>query len=276
MSVIEGRLPAPRTNEIIVAKAVALNHGLNIGDTIKLPHYILYGAEQAIIFGEPVEMEIVGLLERGSPTRGGQSLSNEMWMSFASYEFMSNHESVSSRRIRLFVIPTEGNKVELDRWLEKNVASKQTIVSTYASRYIEISEMLRNLTLSFTAIEIGIALIAAISVAVMNYILFTQRREEFGILNALGGNRPWLVMRTAKEIGSIVAFAWLISVAIYGVGLALIQAAVYAPKGIQLNILNPIPWLFTVPIPLTIILTSAGTIAWVLIKLDPVTIIERR
>jgi ABC-type antimicrobial peptide transport system permease subunit len=136
--------------------------------------------------------------------------------------------------------------------------------------------MLRNLTLSFTAIEIGIALIAAISVAVMNYILFTQRREEFGILNALGGNRPWLVMRTAKEIGSIVAFAWLISVTIYGVGLALIQAAVYAPKGIQLNILNPIPWLFTVPIPLTIILTSAGTIAWVLIKLDPVTIIERR
>jgi hypothetical protein len=44
----------------------------------------------------------------------------------------------------------------------------------------------------------------------------------------------------------------------------------------NVDLLNPIPWLFMFPIPMAIIFTSAGTIAGVLTKLDPVTIIERR
>jgi len=84
------------------------------------------------------------------------------------------------------------------------------------------------------------------------------------------------VMRTAKETGSIVASAWLISVVLYGVGLAIVQTVVFTPKGIHLNLLTPIPWLFTFPIPLTVILASAGTIASTLTKLDPVAVIERR
>jgi len=276
LEVIDGRLPNARTNEIVVAETVALNLGLKVGDTINLPHFILYGAEQAIIFEDPVKMEVVGIVARGKNVQGERSLSHEMWLSFASYEFMANHEATSSRRIRLFVVPTEGHKAELDRWLEQNIASQQTNVSTYASRYEEISEMLRNLTLSFAVLEIGIVMIAAIAISVLNYILFTQRREEFGILNALGRNRPWLVMRTAKETGSIVASAWMISVVLYGVGLAIVQTVVFTPKGIHLDLLTPIPWLFTFPIPLTVILVSAGTIASTLTKLDPVAVIERR
>lgn len=276
MQVINGRLPESRSNEIVVAKAVAQNLGLRIGDVIDLPHYIVYGAEQAILFEEPVEMVVVGILERQAETQNGQSNTNEMWLSFASYEFMSSHEILSSRLVRLFIVPSEGHKAELDQWLDESIASKQTHVSTYASRYTEITEMLRNLTLSFTIVEIGIALIAAISITVMNHILFTQRKDEFGILNALGRNRFWLILRTAKETGSIVAVAWLISIAIYGVCLAILQAAVFAPKGIHLDLFNPIPWLFTFPIPLTVILSSAGAIAWILHKLDPVRVIERR
>jgi ABC-type antimicrobial peptide transport system permease subunit len=110
----------------------------------------------------------------------------------------------------------------------------------------------------------------------MNYISFTQRREEFGILSALGHNRTWLVLRTAKETGSIVAVAWAISMLIYGVGLFVVQTTIYTPKGIGLNLLTPIPWLFTFPIPLVIAIASAGTIAWLLTKLDPISIIERQ
>lgn len=55
-----------------------------------------------------------------------------------------------------------------------------------------------------------------------------------------------------------------------------VQATIYTPKGIGLNLFNPIPWLFTFPIPLAVILASAGTIARVLRRLDPVSIIERR
>ncbi len=273
MRLQQGRLPRARSNEIVVAEAVALNLGLQAGDTINLPYFIMYQVEQFIFLNDPVEMVVVGILERQAGTDQGV---NDMWLSFASYEFMTNHESTASRTVRLFVVPVEGRKAELDTWLERDVASMQTRVATYETRYSEIQETIRDLTLLFAAMEISIAVIATIAMMVMNYISFTQRRGEFGILNALGRGRRWLVLRTARETGSIVGVAWLVSAVIYGVSLFLIQITVYDPKGIELNLLNPIPWLFTFPIPLAVIFASAGTIAWLLSKLDPVMVIERR
>jgi len=273
MRLQQGRLPRARSNEIVVAEAVALNHGLQVGDTINLPYLIMYQVEQLILFDDPVEMVIVGILERQTEANHGV---NDMWLSFASYEFMMNHESTASRTVRLFVVPIEGRKPELDTWLERNVASMQTRIATCGIRYREIQEMVRDLTLIFAATEISIAVLATIAMTIMNYISFTQRRGEFGILNALGRGRRWLVLRTARETGSIVGVAWLVSAAIYGASLFLMQVAVYDPKGIELNLLNPIPWLFTFPIPLAVIFASAGTIAWLLSKLDPVMVIERR
>jgi ABC-type lipoprotein release transport system permease subunit len=277
MEVKEGRLPRTRSNEIVIAEAVALNHGLHVGDTIGLPYHILHQAEQMVLLNKPVEMVVVGILENQTERSGaGQAVYNEMWLSFASYEFMASHESLSSRPVRLFVVPQDGRKAELDSWLEQDIASTQTNVATYAARYREIQEMIRNLALLFAATEIGIVVVAAIAVAIMNYISFAQRREEYGVLNALGRSLPWLVRRTAKETGSVAAVAWLISAAIYGIALLGIQAAVYTPKGIGLNLLNPIPWLFMLPIPLAVVLASAGTIAQALRRLDPVAVIERR
>lgn len=156
------------------------------------------------------------------------------------------------------------------------MSSTQTNVTTYETRHSKAKERMRNIILLFATTEIGITVIAAIAVAIMNYISLAQRREEFGVLNALGRSRLWLVLRTARETGSVVAIAWWISAVIYGVSLFCAQVAVYAPKGIDLDLLNPVPWLFTFPIPLAVILTSAGTIAWVLRRLDSVAVIERR
>jgi hypothetical protein len=58
--------------------------------------------------------------------------------------------------------------------------------------------------------------------------------------------------------------------------LLLAQANIYAPKGLGMDFLNLAPWLFTLPIPLAVVAASAGTIAWMLSRLDPVSIIERR
>jgi ABC-type lipoprotein release transport system permease subunit len=276
MRLQQGRLPRARSNEIVVAKAVALNHGLQVGDTINLPYLIMYQVEQFIFSDDPVEMAVVGILERQAEQAGTNQGVNDMWLSFASYEFMTNHESTASRAVHLFVVPVEGRKAELDTWLERDVASMQTRVATYETRYSEIQETIRDLTLVFAATEISIAVLATIAMTVMNYISFTQRRGEFGILNALGRGRRWLVLRTARETGSIVGVAWLASAVIYGASLFLIQVTVYEPRGIELNLLNPIPWLFTFPIPLAVIFASAGTIAWLLSKLDPVMVIERR
>jgi hypothetical protein len=61
-----------------------------------------------------------------------------------------------------------------------------------------------------------------------------------------------------------------------GVGLLGMQSLVYAPRGLTLDFFSLAPWLLTTPVPLAVALASVGTIAWMLSKLDPVAVIERR
>ncbi len=281
MHVDEGRLPRARSNEIVLPESVAMNHGLRVGDTVNLPFHILGQADQMILSNAPIEMSVVGIigqtaLRLRSEQAGQAHSSDDLWLGFASYEYLASHESTSFRPVRLLVVPTEGRKAELDVWLEEGVDSVQTNVATYNMQYHELQQTMREMALIFVVTEIGIAIIAAIAVATMNYVFFSQRRQEFGALHALGHSRLWLILRTVKETASVVAVAWLISAVAYGISLICAQLIVYAPKGLTLNLFNPIPWLFTLPIPLAVVIAGAGTISHMLTKLDPVSIIERR
>jgi ABC-type antimicrobial peptide transport system permease subunit len=128
----------------------------------------------------------------------------------------------------------------------------------------------------FGAVEIVVAVVAAVALAVLSYTFLTQRREEFGVLHAIGHSRPWLVLRTVRETASTIGLAWLLSALVCGIGLVSVQSGLYAPRGLSLNLLNPVPWLFTLPIPVAVIAASGGLVARMLRRLDPVTIIERR
>ena len=201
---------------------------------------------------------------------------SDLWLGFASYEFLESHELYSSQSVHLLVIPTEGRKVELDEWLEKDVASTHINVLTYDMQYHEIQQAKRGILLACAALESLIAVVAAVAVGILNYIFFAQRLEEFGILHATGHGRRWLVLRTVRETASVVGLAWFIGAAICVVGLILAQVTIYASEGVSVNFFNTTPWLFTLPIPLVIVATSAVTIARKLSKFDPVSIIERK
>lgn len=259
----EGRLPRPRSNEIALSVTVAVNRGLRVGDRVG-------GAQSqtgvSLVHDDlPVEMVVVGIL---SPERP--------WFGLASLEYLQSHELVSIRPLRLLVVPHAGRQAELARWLEDSIASNETGVITSATAARDYRELMASLTLAFALLEGMIAVVAAGAMVTLNTIFFNQRKEEFGVLNAIGRSRRWLVGRTVKETGSLTALAWLIGAALCGTGLLGMQALLYAPRGLSLDFANWAPWLFTVPLPLSIVLASAVTIARMLRKLDPVAIIERR
>jgi len=261
---VEGRLPHARSNEIIISEAVALNRGLRVGDTVGRPAQAGDEADPLITDDIPAEMVVVGLLS-----------CDDLWLGFASFEYLESHELTSSRPVHLLVLPAEGHKHELDAWLEESVASTQTDVNTYDAYRREFQQETRVMLLLFATVECIIAIVAAIALATLNYIFFAQRREEFGILHAVGRSRPWLVLRTVKETGGVVAVAWLIGAAVCVVSLVCAQATIYAPRGLSLDLFNLVPWLFTLPIPLAVVAVSTGTIGRMLRKLDPVSTIER-
>ena len=266
INIVEGRLPRSRSNEIVISAAVAQNRGLHLGDKVGRP---VQGrsSETAMPIEDdiPAEMVIVGLLS-----------GDELWLGLVSLEFLESHELTNSRSTRLIIIPREGSKGELDTWLEQSVASAQTEVFTYEVKHREYQQVIKTMLLLFTGVEFIIAVVAAIALAILNHIFYSERREEFGLLNAIGRSRPWLVLRTVKETASVVGIAWLIGAAVCVVGITIAQSMIYAPQGLNLDPFNPVPWLFTLPIPLAVIVVGAGTISRTLSRLDPVSIIERR
>jgi putative ABC transport system permease protein len=262
VQVQQGRLPRPRSNDIVLSSAVAANRGLEVGDVI--------GGEvetggALVVDNLPTEMVVAGILSPDRP-----------WIGLVSYEFLQSHELTSSQSPRLLVIPREGEKQALDRWLETGVDSTQTHIITYGLVESEYRQMTASIILVFALLECMIAVVAAVALATLNHIFFAQRREEFGILNAIGRGRRWLVSRTMKETGSVIGVAWIIGAALCGVCLLCWQAFVYAPRGLVIDFGNPAPWLLTLPIPLAAALASVGAVAWVLSRLDPVAVVERR
>ncbi|HSR30225.1 MAG TPA: FtsX-like permease family protein [Anaerolineae bacterium] len=264
VQIVEGRLPRARSNEIVLSKAVATNRGLRVGDSIGRP---LQKDDDDLFISDdmPAEMTIVGLLSR-----------DDVWLGFASLEYLESHELTSARQPHLLVLPKNGREAELEAWLEEHVASTQTEVGTYKAVHRDVRQTTLALVALFTAVESIIAVIAAIALAALNHIFFAQRQDEFGVLYAIGRSRPWLVFRTVKETAGAVGLAWLLGAAVCMAGLLFVQGAIYAPRGLSLNLANLMPWLFTLPIPLAVVAVSSGTIGHMLRKLDPVATIERR
>jgi ABC-type lipoprotein release transport system permease subunit len=258
MQLTEGRLPQSHSNEIVLSEAVVANRGLRVGDAVGRP---VYEEDEDI----PAEMVVVGIL--ASP---------DIALGFASLEYLESHALYSSSAVSLLAVPAEGQKSELDAWLEGYVASEGTRVSTYGASLREARQSTLAMHLLFAGLEAVIALVAAAALTALNHIYFAQRQEEFGILHAVGRGRPWLTLRAAKESGGVVAVGWLIGAALCMAGLVCAQASVYGPRGLSLDLANPAPWLFTVPIPLAVVAASAGTISRLLSRLDPVAVIERR
>jgi ABC-type lipoprotein release transport system permease subunit len=262
LHVQEGHLPQPRSNEIVLSAAIATNRDLHVGDVIGGE---TDNGDAFVTDNLPTEMVVVGILSPDRP-----------WIGVASYEYLHSHELTSSRNPRLLVIPRQGQKQSLDSWLEESVASTQARVITYAVMEREYREMMTSTVLTFAALEYMVAAVAAIALATLNHIFFTQRREEFGILNALGRSRLWLVLRTMRETGSVAGIAWVVGAVLCGVGLLGVQSLVYGPRGLTVDFSSLSPWLLTLPLPLSVVAASAGVVAWMLHRLDPVSVIERR
>ena len=259
----EGRLPQPHTNEIVLSRALAQNRNWRVGDKIGRAHD---GKEDDEL---PTEMVVVGILS-SLPDQ------EDLWTGFISFEYLSSHEFYASHPIHMLVLPQEGCKSKLDAWLEESVASERTAVQTFDRMETDYRSAMWIILALFGIIESVIATVAAAALAILSYTFFVQRQGEFGVLHAIGRSRRWLVLRTARESASVVAVAWLLGAVLCGIGLIYMQVCVFAPKGMTFNVFNPAPWMFTLPLPLVVVIVGVGLVARMLRKLDPVAVIERR
>ena len=206
-------------------------------------------------------------------------MKDENWLAFISLEFIESHESyrLSSEHVPLLlVVPRAGREAALDDWLEGELSSNEVSVSTYRRQAMHFQKAIRNQALVIALLESIIAAMAAIALAALNHIFVMQRRTEFGVLHALGYGRSFLVRRGIADVASAVGMAWLLSVALCLVGLLYLQYGAFAPLGLKLDFFNVTPWLFTLPIPVAVLVATGGTTARALSRFDPISIVEDR
>jgi ABC-type lipoprotein release transport system permease subunit len=268
----EGELPQPRTGQIVLTRALARNRGLSVGDALGRPIHEMDSMPTELTITGLLDSSALGLTER----KGYRVPSASRWVGFVSYEFVEDHEQYSAVPMHALVIPAEGREAEIETWLEKSIASPQVEVETFGTVYRGWQRGMQTTILILVSAQSILAVVAAVALAILNTIFVSQRRDEFGILHAVGHSRAGMIARTMRESVGMASAAWLIGAACCLVLLLSAQTIVYVPRGMSLDLTNIVPWLFTLPIPLTVVVATAGTIAWALSKLDPVTVIERR
>lgn len=263
----EGRLPGRGSNELLIPESLANNRELEVDDVIGNPDHPAYPGAPFL----EAEFVISGIL--ASP----MNPDNENWLGFASLEFLETYEPFPLPDVLpLMVVPKAGQKEILDTWLENELASVKVSVLTYRQEVSRVRNRAKQDMLGMALVEGVVASVAAIGLAVLNYIFISQRQTEFGVLHALGYQRRKLLRRALGETTFTIGASWALCVFLCMVGMVYMQVGVFAPLGLQLNLLNLAPWPFTLPIPVIVLLITAATIARTLSNLDPVSIIERR
>jgi len=268
----EGELVQPRSNQIVLTGALARNRGLGVGDVIGHPVNERDGM--------PTELTVVGLLESTGPAlveRAGYDVPPmPRWGGFASYEYVDAHERYTGTPTHVLVVPVEGRDSEMEIWLEETIASPRVRIETLGTSYRLWRQNVQTAQMTVAISLTILSAVAGLGLAILNYIFVTQRRDEFGVLHAVGHSRAGLIARTLRESIGIAGAAWLIGAAICIASMYYAQTTLYAPLGTSMDWTNPTPWLFTLPLPIAVVAASAGTIGWTLSRLDPVAIIERR
>ncbi|MBN1954462.1 MAG: ABC transporter permease [Anaerolineae bacterium] len=262
----EGHLPRPNSNELAIPWTVAQNRGLQVGDVIGNRDHPVHADAPTL----PTELVVSGILAQA------EDFADDNWLSFMSLEFAESHPDAWKVNLSLVVAPKAGQKEALDAWLESEIAGEGRLVFTYGNQRAQFQSQASSLLLSLSLVESIIAVVAAVALAGLNYIFVMQRRAELGVSSALGLSRLQLVGRIVRETLFTSGAAWLAAVLGGAAILVVMQYGLFVPAGVRFNLFNPVPWLYTLPVPAAVLAVSAGAVGRALSRLDAVALIEGR
>lgn len=254
---IAGRLPNEGMPEATISDDVARNLHAKLGSIIAQPNSLDDYA--------PVPIRLVGLLH------------GPVWIGLTSKSEVDKTAPFTFTGYLAFApTPSQIAQRRLDAAIERVVDHTQVRVWRFADLVHETESALSNLYLILNVV-IGLIIFAiAFVCGLLSNIYFAQRLPETAMLAAIGYSRPVLLKRALGEVALLCFCGWLMGALLTLGTLWCIRTIFLAPKGLLLNLLDPIAFVFTLPLPITIALFALATIAYRLTRLDPVSIIERR
>jgi ABC-type antimicrobial peptide transport system permease subunit len=255
--VIAGRLPTANANEIALSEEIARSRHVWVGGQV--------GNALDELDRLPDTFTVVGII-RG-PTRLG----------VIPLDYLTEHYLFERRYQGLVVVPQAGHEQAVHDQLQRLIGNSAFRIFDWPYIKGKIDSLIANLDTINRFLILLVTIVLALVVGLLNNLFFRQRMNEFGLLAAVGYSRWGLIMRVAWESLGVTVAAWAIGVGLGVAVLSWFNAVFMLPHGLVMNIFD---WnvlaLHTLPIPLMVFLFGMGTVAWQLLRLDPISIIERR
>jgi ABC-type lipoprotein release transport system permease subunit len=255
--VVSGRLPSQNASEIAVSEEIARARHVAVGGQL--------GNNLDELDRLPDAFTVVGIIH--GPTRLG----------VIPLDYMTQHYLFERRYQGLIVVPQAGHEVAVHDQLQRLVGNQAFRLFDWPYIKAKIDSLIANLDAINRFLILLVTLVLSLVVGLLNNLFFRQRMNEFGLLAAVGYSRWGLIRRVALESFGVTLAAWLLGVGIAVAVLSWFNAVFMVPHGLLMNVFD---WnvlaLHTLPIPLMVFLFGMGTVGWQLLRLDPISIIERR
>lgn len=253
--IIQGRLPENGKNEIAVHYYEAKNQHIKLNDIV--------GGKRCKLIDISGEYKVVGII-------GGENLVSIL---SANDESMSNYKNTSKSYLNGFIaFPKNGRISEMNKFLEK-LSKRQIIVETLNSLNNEFNKFKEGSGI-INVLIIGSIFLMVVTVGSSRYVQFFNRKEELGILNAIGYSKKKILKRALIEIFEINALSYILGI-IIGIGTSFfIKKYVLEVSGSVGIVFNLAAFIISLYIPLFTALFTVVPINIMISKLDPIGMIE--
>lgn len=261
-----GRLPEPGKAEMIVSRPVAKNLGLTIYDpnapAKERMKSIVQRPENTDAYS-PFPVKLVGIAD------------TDRWLMVGSVEYMrANYFPPVD--IALVFAKDAATQPKLDKWTLDHFKGRRAQIFAYSKVRKESDTMFTTLFKILNVVIATLVIIITVMMAMLINIYQSQRLVEFGLLQAIGYTKRQLLSRVLMETVLVVIGGWALGLGL-GVGaLKVAEIVLMAPKAFGMDIFDPKAYLYTVPLPVCILLVAAVSVMLRFRKFDPVGVVERR
>jgi ABC-type lipoprotein release transport system permease subunit len=252
---IDGRLPKPGAAEAVVSEPVARNLNLKIGSN-------LLGPKLDDGFS-PNNVKVVGIAK------------TDQWVMVVPIEYLRAYH-FPPVDLGIVVAKNPAEQDRLDRWADKHFKGQRAAILAYFQIEKNTDEMFRTLYQILNVVIGTLVIVITFMMGMLINIYQSQRIVEFGLLQAIGYTKRQILSRVLTETAMVVVVGWLFGLlAAYGL-LNVANATLMAPRAYAINPVDKVAYLYSLPMPIAILVVAAATITVRFKNFDPIGVVERR
>ena len=257
----KGNLPADEKNEITLTQRSAVNKNLKIGES----------------FGNKIDSKEIWMIGEYKLT-GTLDFSNIDDTDKLFQTGLGNLESSGRKRTTFFIHPAEGLENELHNQLQNIRDSFEHISVETEFSYTEfLDNELDSIGFILFFINLTVTAVVTVSAGLLCIIFLNQRKEEIGLLLAIGYSRFFITQKVFFEMFVQVVTGWIAGLGLTHGIFTYLNTTLFTPQAlIGLTLMETQTIISSIPIPLSVLLFSLGFIVYTTHSFDPVYIIEKK